>query len=121
MRMVVRLVRSVWRGVLAVPVIVLVPTLSAQVTAIVGATVIDGNGGAPLVDATLVIDGKRIKALGRRSSVAAPPGATVVDAKGKFIVPGLIDVNNHVTGTSFHKELFPMILFGEPDAIIKYG
>jgi imidazolonepropionase-like amidohydrolase len=95
--------------------------VSAQSTAIVGATVIDGNGGPPLADQTIVVQDKRITALGARSSVKVPPGATIIDGAGKFLIPGLIDVNNHVTGTSFLKELFPMMLFGEPNAIVKYG
>ena len=100
---------------------VLARGVSAQSTAIVGATVIDGNGGPPLADQTIVVQDKRITALGARSSVKVPPGATTIDGTGKFLIPGLIDVNNHVTGTSFLKELFPMVLFGEPNAIVKYG
>ena len=40
--------------------------------AIVGATVIDGNGGAPLSDATIVVRGKRIAAIGPRTSTSVP-------------------------------------------------
>jgi imidazolonepropionase-like amidohydrolase len=65
--------------------------------AIVGATVIDGNGGAPLTDATIVVRGKRIAALGSRASVQVPKGARVVDAAGKFITPGFIDTNVHLS------------------------
>ena len=46
-----------------------------ETTAIVGGTVIDGNGGPPIVDATVVVTGKRIAAVGPRASVAVPPGA----------------------------------------------
>src|SRR5262249_43697561 len=59
--------------------------------AVVGATVIDGNGGAPMTDATIVVRGKRITALGPKASTQVPKGARVVDGTGKFITPGFID------------------------------
>ena len=65
--------------------------------ALIGATVIDGNGGAPLTDATIVVRGKRIAALGPRPSVPVPKGARVVDATAKFITPGFIDTNVHLS------------------------
>ena len=52
---------------------------SDTLVAIVGATVIDGNGGPPLTDATIVVRGKRIAALGPRASVRfrkAPASST---------------------------------------------
>ena len=74
-------------------------TLAAPDTliAIVGATVIDGNGGAPVADATIVVRGKRIAAVGPRASTPVPKGARVVDANGKFATPGFIDTNVHLS------------------------
>ena len=74
-------------------------TQSSRTTAIVGATVIDGTGGPPLPDATIVVTDKRIAAVGPRSSVDVPEGALVVDASGQFITPGLIDTNVHLSVT----------------------
>src|SRR5688572_122987 len=65
--------------------------------AIVGATIIDGNGGVPLRDATIVVRGKRIAALGPRSSVPIPSDARTIDGSGKFLTPGFIDTNVHVS------------------------
>ncbi|PYR29088.1 MAG: hydrolase [Acidobacteria bacterium] len=67
------------------------------VTAIVGGTVIDGNGGPPLKDATVVIEGKRIKSVGPRASMVVPKDAVTIDATGKFITPGFVDTNVHVS------------------------
>jgi imidazolonepropionase-like amidohydrolase len=67
------------------------------VIAVVGGTVIDGNGGAPLRDATILIQGKRIAQIGPRASVTVPPGAQVIDAAGKFITPGFVDTNVHIS------------------------
>jgi imidazolonepropionase-like amidohydrolase len=65
--------------------------------AIVGATVIDGNGGQPLADATVLVVGKRIQAVGPRVSVQVPAGALVIDGAGKFVTPGFVDSNVHLS------------------------
>ena len=67
------------------------------VVAIVGATLIDGNGGPATPDATIVVRGKRIAAVGPRASVTVPRGARVIDGTGKFMTPGFIDTNVHIS------------------------
>jgi imidazolonepropionase-like amidohydrolase len=67
------------------------------VTAIVGGTVIDGNGGAPLADATVLLRGNRIEKIGPRASVSVPAGAQVINAAGKFVTPGFVDTNVHIS------------------------
>src|SRR5207245_4761093 len=66
-------------------------------TAIVGATVIDGTGAPPMANATVVMKDKRIVALGPRASVTVPAGATVIDGAGKYVTPGFIDTNVHIS------------------------
>lgn len=68
---------------------------SAPPTALVGATVVDGNGGAAIPDAVVLIRDDRIEAVGPRPSVRVPSGARVVDVTGKWIAPGLIDAHVH--------------------------
>jgi hypothetical protein len=65
--------------------------------AIVGVTVIDGNGGPALRDATIIVRGKRIAEIGPRPSVKVPAGARVIDGTGKFATPGFIDTNVHLS------------------------
>jgi imidazolonepropionase-like amidohydrolase len=48
-----------------------------------------------IADATIVIDGNRITAIGPRASVAVPADARTIDARGKTIVPGFIDAHWH--------------------------
>lgn len=60
------------------------------------ATLIDGSGGAPLHDAALVIEDGRIVRIGPSGEVKAPPGATVIDATGKTVIPGIINLHGHV-------------------------
>ena len=62
-----------------------------QVLVIQGGTLIDGNGGAPVPNSVIVIQGNRITAVGRAGAVQVPAGATVINAAGKWITPGLID------------------------------
>src|SRR5678815_2319081 len=64
-----------------------------------GVTLIDGNGGAPLPNATVVVEGARITRVSV-GDVAAPAGARVIDGRGKFLIPGLIDVHVHLRGGS---------------------
>ena len=64
--------------------------------AFTGATVIDGNGGKPIANAVLLIDGKTIKAVGPASRVSIPSSAERIDVSGKYIVPGLMDANVHL-------------------------
>ncbi|MDE2662048.1 MAG: hypothetical protein OXI39_03455 [Gemmatimonadota bacterium] len=68
------------------------------------ATVIDGNGGEPLPDATVVVEGARIAAVGPSASTA-PDGARVIDGAGKFLTPGFVDTNVHTSlyGAGFGK------------------
>lgn len=63
--------------------------------ALVGATIVDGNGGAPISDGVVVLRGDRIEAVGPRASVRLPRNARVVDVAGKWITPGLVDAHVH--------------------------
>lgn len=47
-------------------------------------------------DGVLVVDGNTIKAIGASGDVAIPANARVIDASGKTIVPGYVDVHAHV-------------------------
>jgi len=66
-------------------------------TAIVGATVIDGNGGPPLAGATVLVRGDRIEAIGPQGSIRVPGCARTIDAAGKFLTPGFVDTNVHIS------------------------
>src|SRR5215472_9241855 len=68
-----------------------------RITAIIGATLIDGNGGPPIANAAVIIRGARIAAAGPRASTPIPAGAAVIDAGGAFLIPGLIDTNVHLS------------------------
>ena len=63
--------------------------------AIVGATVVDVNGKANIQDAVILIEGNKIKSVGPRKRVRLPRSAQVIDARGKYVIPGLIDTHTH--------------------------
>jgi imidazolonepropionase-like amidohydrolase len=60
----------------------------------VGARIIDGSGRPPIENATLLIRGDRVEAVGTK--VKIPAGAERIDATGKTIIPGLINAHGHV-------------------------
>ena len=60
-----------------------------------GGTIIDVQRGTLSRDSVVVIEDGRIKAVGAAGSVAVPAGAQVVNAAGKFIMPGLWDSHAH--------------------------
>lgn len=59
-----------------------------QVTAVVGGTVALGDGSDPIPNGTVVFSGERIVAAG--ANVAVPAGATVIDARGKWVAAGIV-------------------------------
>ncbi len=69
-----------------------------RVIAITHGVVIDGNGGVPIEDGTVIIRGEKIEAVGPAASVTVPAGAQVIDARGKSVLPGLADMHVHLTG-----------------------
>jgi len=68
---------------------------------VLGSTLIDGTGSAPVADAAVVIDGERIAAAGPRAAVSWPSGAEVIDATGLTILPGLIDTHDHLASHGY--------------------
>lgn len=64
--------------------------------AVVGATLIDGTGAPPMTDATILVRDGRIVAIGKGDAVKIPPDADQIDATGKWIIPGLIDMHVHL-------------------------
>jgi len=82
---------------ISLALVITAPTnADAQTTALRGARVIDGSGGAPIDNAIIVIRDGRIVAVGPSAGTPVPSGAEVVDYAGKTIIPGLISDHSHV-------------------------
>ncbi len=70
--------------------------VDTAVVALTHARVIDGTGAAARADQTLVLRDGMIAAVGDAASVAIPPGAEVLDLTGKSVIPGLVQVHEHL-------------------------
>lgn len=68
-----------------------------EVRAFVGAEIVPIVGD-PIPDGVLVVRDGKIAAVGRRTTVQVPRGATVHDVSGKVLMPGLVDTHSHVGG-----------------------
>ena len=68
---------------------------SSRPIVIQGGTLIDGTGRAAIADSVIVIRNGKFAAVGKRGDVAIPQDAEVIDAKGKTLLPGLIDGHCH--------------------------
>jgi len=66
--------------------------------AIVGAQLIDGRGGDPVADSVILIDDGRVRAAGPSDAVEVPDATEVVDAAGKTVIPGFVDLHAHYGG-----------------------
>lgn len=64
--------------------------------AITGVSVIPMDRERVLADMTVIVQGGRITALGPTTSTRVPAGATTVDGRGKFVMPGLAEMHAHV-------------------------
>ena len=82
--------------------------LRAQSLAVTGATVIDATGRGPIADAVVVIENGKIKSVGPAASTQVPAGIQRLDARGKFVIPGLMDANLH------------LYLNGDLESLIRY-
>jgi imidazolonepropionase-like amidohydrolase len=72
-----------------------VPEAKGPIKVIKGGTLIDGNGGKPLKDPVIVLEGRRIKQVGTKNDVKIPARAEVVDCGKLTLMPGLMDVHLH--------------------------
>jgi cytosine/adenosine deaminase-related metal-dependent hydrolase len=72
-------------------------------------TIFDGTGGPVIRNGAIVIQGDRIRDIGRRGNIRGGPGVTILDATGKFAIPGLIDAHVHFDQSAD--------IYARPDAI----
>lgn len=72
--------------------------------ALVHVTIIDPSGTPPVRDMTVVVSGGRINAIGRTNRVRPPKGTRLIDASGKFLIPGLWDMHAHLGEEDFDRE-----------------
>jgi len=80
-----------------------------EVLAVIGGTLVDGTGAAPVPDAVVFIRDGRIACAGPRGACPIPEGVARLDATGAWVTPGLIDAHVHFSQTGWAD--------GRPDAL----
>lgn len=65
---------------------------------IAGASIIDGVSEEPSEGKAIWLEEGRIKAIARRDDLGTPSGAKIIDARGKYVIPGLMNANVHLMG-----------------------
>jgi len=74
-------------------------SLRAEVKVLKSFTLIDGNGGAPIANAAMIVNNGRIEWIGPAAQLKSPAGAEVIDLPGKYIMPGIINLHGHLGAT----------------------
>jgi len=90
-----------WRRIFGIATLCASATLVAAaqnrpVKALVGGTLVDGNGSHPIQNSVVIVDGDRIRAVGQVGSLAIPQGAEVISTEGMTVLPGLWDMHVHL-------------------------
>ncbi len=71
------------------------PQIGQPELALVGATLIDGTGQAPIRTAVVLVGGGRILAAGPASQIVVPPGIETRDLRGTTLLPGFVNAHAH--------------------------
>lgn len=79
--------------ILGVPALPLAAFL--QLVAITHVTAIDVDRGTARADLTVLVDGSRVTAIGPAATTPTPSTASIIDARGKYLIPGLWDMHVH--------------------------
>lgn len=83
------------------------PAVSVAIT---GVAVVPMDRERVLANQTVVVTGGRITAMGSAASVRLPAGATVVDGRGKYLMPGLAEMHAHVPPPNAPPEVTARVL-----------
>ena len=84
------------------------PAAAESAIAVVGGTLVNPRA-APVRDAVIVVRGRRVVCAGPRSACPIPAGARLIEARGGYVIPGLIDAHVHYSQTGW--------VDGRPDAV----
>jgi len=95
-----RRIEIAWRGRQAEALAQRLTKPSNERIVIRNGDVFDSERGVMMPKTTVVIHGDRIETVGPADAVAIPPGATVIDATGKSVLPGLWDMHTHFQANS---------------------
>lgn len=94
---------------------------SPQRLALVGGMLLDGYDAPPLHHAAVLIEGDRIVRVGSAASTPVPEGYTVIDTRGRTMMPGMIELHAHLVllGHGNYATWFPWIDRNGGDAMLR--
>jgi imidazolonepropionase-like amidohydrolase len=78
-----------------------VPPMMSGTFAIMGATLVNSTGAAPIPDSVVIVRDGRIAVAGPRGQVTLPRQIATVNGKGKTLLPGLWEMHTHFSGVEF--------------------
>jgi imidazolonepropionase-like amidohydrolase len=87
-----------------------VPVDSATV-AFVNVSVVPMDSERALTDQTVLVRDGRIVAVGRSAEVVVPAGATTIDGRGKYLIPGLAEMHAHIYGATAPQQAVDDLMF----------
>lgn len=95
--------------------------LDAPVMALAHVRVIDGTGGAPKDDQTVVISGDKIQSIASSAGASAPAGAQILDLAGYSVIPGLVGMHEHMFYPSGKVPIYNEMGFSFPRLYLAAG
>ena len=81
---------------LTIAALLMLPAAIAEKVALVGGTMLDGLGGAPVYDSVILIDGETIVDVGTEDSLPVPRGYRVISTEAMTVMPGLWEMHAHL-------------------------
>ncbi|MEO6443871.1 MAG: amidohydrolase family protein [Gemmatimonadaceae bacterium] len=96
-------------------------SVDAPVVALTNVRVVDGTGTPARVGQTVLIEGEKIRAVGKTGELAVPSDATVIDLAGHTIIPGIVGLHDHMYYSSAAGGSMKMMLFSYPRLFLGNG
>jgi imidazolonepropionase-like amidohydrolase len=119
-----KMMKAAFGVLLAVAMLVLVAAApgglaeTAATLALTHVTIIDASGREAAADQTVIVSNGRVATIGASGTLRVPKDARVIDARGKFLIPGLWDMHVHIAGTSADPAWSKQVILPE---LIAYG
>ena len=87
------------------------------------ATLFDGTGSPPRAHSSVLVAEGIIRTVGPRGAFRVPRSAEILDARGRFVMPGLVDLHTHmITKDAFRflRRFGPPMAAGDPDRFLRW-